>query len=106
MIFGFNKSSTHNSANELTNVVLSKNNFKVVGTVKGTATNWKVLLLFGGMFKSILGKAHQEMIKNANLEGTSKAVINITYDWHSMFVIIFFSKRTVTVYGTVIEFTS
>ena len=46
------------------------------------------------------------MIKNANLEGTSKAVINITYDWHSMFVIIFFSKRTVTVYGTVIEFTS
>ena len=49
MISGFNSSSTLNSTTILTNVLLSKNNFKVIGKVKGTANNWYLFLLFGGM---------------------------------------------------------
>ena len=106
MITGVNNSSASNSSAVLTNVELSKNNFKVIGSVKGSASNWWIFLIFGGMKKNILGQAHQQMLAEAKLEGTSKAVINVTYDWHKMFVLIFFGKSTVTAHGTVIEFTS
>ena len=104
MVFGANNSSAKNSSAVSTNVELSKNNFKVIGTVKGSASNWWIFLIFGGMKKNIVGQAYQNMLTEAKLEGSSKAVINITYDWHKMFVLIFFGKNSVTAHGTVIEF--
>lgn len=90
-----------NGAN--TNVVLEKKNFKVIGTVSGEATD-TYFLLVGGYKQNLVAKAKQNMIENAKLDGTSKAIINVTLEEHSKFIFIYF-KRTITVHGTVIEFT-
>lgn len=105
MILGFNTSPTLNSTNVLTNIELSRNNFKVVGKAKGTAKNWYLFfgLMFGGMRRRLLGTAYQNMLDRANLQGTSRAVINVTYDWHTRWILLY-ADITVTVYGTVIEF--
>lgn len=91
-----------NGAN--TNVVLEKNNFKVIGTVSGDATDSYVLFI-GGYKQTLIAKAKQKMIENAKLEGSSKAIINITVEEHNKLFLIFYIKRTITVHGTVIEFT-
>ena len=44
------------------------------------------------------------MIENAKLEGTSKAIINVTFEENGL-IFILYNKRTITVHGTVIEFT-
>lgn len=90
-----------NGAN--TNVVLEKKNFKVVETVSGDATD-KYWFFIGGYKQTLVAKAKQKMIENAKLEGTSKAIINVTLEEHSKFMFIYI-KRTITVHGTVIEFT-
>jgi hypothetical protein len=86
-----------------TNVVLQKNNFKVVGTVSGDASDSYV---FGiGLNKQYLvAKAKQNMIENAKLDGSSKAIINVTIEEHATLILVYV-KRTITVHGTVIEFT-
>jgi len=90
-----------NGAN--TNVILQKNNFKVIGTVSGEATD-KYLFFIGGYKQTLVAKAKQNMIENAKLEGTSKAIINVTLEEHNKFIFVYI-KRTITVHGTVIEFT-
>ena len=104
MLIGFNTSNTLNSTTVLTNVELSRNNFKVVGKSVGIASNWYLFLFFGGMRRRLLGRAYQEMLDKANLEGTSRAVINVTYDLHTRYIFCY-ADITITVYGTVIEFT-
>lgn len=86
-----------------TNIVLEKNNFKVVGTVSGEATD-TYLFFIGGFKQTLVAKAKQKMIENAKLEGTSKAIINVTIEEHNKFMFLYI-KRTITVHGTVIEFT-
>lgn len=86
-----------------TNVVLEKKNFKVVETVSGEATD-TYLFFIGGFKQTLVAKAKQKMIENAKLEGTSKAIINVTLEEHNKFMFIYI-KRTITVHGTVIEFT-
>jgi hypothetical protein len=90
-----------NSTN--TSVVLQKNNFKVIGNVNGDATDSYV---FGiGLNKRYLvAKAKQNMIDNAKLEGSSKAIINITIEEHVTLMFVYV-KRTIIMHGTVIEFT-
>ena len=86
-----------------TNVVLEKKNFKVIGTVSGQATD-TYLFLIGGYKQTLVAKAKQNMIESAKLEGTSRAIINVTLEEHNKFIFAYF-KRTITVHGTVIEFT-
>ncbi len=85
-----------------TNVVLQKNNFKVIENVSGEATDtyW---FFIGGFKQTLVAKAKQNMIEKAKLEGTSKAIINVTLEEHSKLMFIYV-KRTVIVHGTVIEF--
>lgn len=90
-----------NGAN--TNVVLQKNNFKVIENVSGEATD-TYLFFIGGFKQTLVAKAKQNMIEKAKLEGTSKAIINVTLEEHNKFMFVYI-KRTVTVHGTVIEFT-
>jgi PBP1b-binding outer membrane lipoprotein LpoB len=90
-----------NGAN--TNVVLEKKNFKVVETVSGEATD-NYWFFIGGFKQTLVAKAKQKMIENAKLDGTSKAIINVTLEEHNKFMLIYI-KRTITVHGTVIEFT-
>ena len=95
---GVSNGLTYNQNSHTTQVVLSKNNFKVVEHVKGEATNDYFLFFGGGR------KARAEMLKNANLVGTSRAVINETVEAHS-FLFFIGTKYTVTVSADVIEFT-
>jgi len=66
-----------NGAN--TNVILQKNNFKVIENVSGDATD-KYWFFIGGFKQTLVAKAKQNMIEKAKLEGTSKAIINITLE--------------------------
>lgn len=95
--------TNHNLHN--TEVQLSRNNFKVLKTV--TATEEATYILgFGGMTKkALLANARAKVVKEAGLEGGSKALINETVEIHlgSMLVI---TKITITVSAQVIEFTS
>ncbi|GJH40138.1 hypothetical protein RCZ04_06880 [Capnocytophaga sp. HP1101] len=100
---GVSNGLTYNQNSHTTQVVLSKNNFKVVEHVKGEATN-DYFLFFGGGRKALIEKARAEMLKNANLVGTSRAVINETVEAHS-FLFFIGTRYTVTVSADVIEFT-
>jgi len=86
-----------------TNVVLEKKNFKVVETVSGAATD-KYLFFIGGFKQTLIAQAKQNMIEKAKLEGTSKAIINVTLEEHNKLMFVFI-RRTIIVHGTVIEFT-
>jgi len=90
-----------NGANS--NVVLQKDNFKVLGTVSGEASD-SYLFFIGGKTKNLIAIAKKNMIENAGLVGTSKAIINITLEEHNKFAFVYI-KKTITVHGTVIEFT-
>jgi len=94
---------TTNLNNHTTQVVLSKNNFKVVEHVKGEASS-SYFLIFGGSKKALIEEARANMLKNTNLLGTSRAVINETVEIHR-FVVFLATKYTVTVSADVIEFT-
>lgn len=102
---GFHNAHSLNVQNNSTNVELSKKNFKVIGQVKGSASHTYVIG-FGGLEKrALLDEAKRQLYENAKLEGTSKAIINTTVEYHTMFITELYVKRTVTVSGWVIEFT-
>ena len=90
-----------NGAN--TNVVLQKKNFKVIGTVNGDATA-SYIFAIGLNKQNLVSKAKQNMIDNAKLEGSSKAIINVTLEEHVTLIFVYL-ERTITAHGTVIEFT-
>lgn len=89
-----------NAANS--NVILQKKNFKVIGTVSGESADSYVFFI-GGYKQNLVAKAKQNMIENAKLDGTSKAIINVTTEEHNVFKFVYI-KRIITVHGTVIEF--
>lgn len=101
---GVTRELLHNVNNHTTQVVLAKNNFKVVEHVKGEASNQYFLLIIGGGKRALVEKARAKMLQNANLVGSSRAVINETVEIHSFFFWIGM-QYTVTVSADVIEFT-
>lgn len=96
----YNQFSVH-CAN--TNVVLQKNNFKVVGSVSGESSATYIVGI-GLNKETLVAKAKQSMIDNAKLDGTSKAIINVTVEEHVTFILVYV-ERKIKVHGTVIEFT-
>ena len=95
---------TSNVNNHSTEVVLSKKNFKVIKSVSGTASVTYVLGI-GGLSKSaLIAEARAEMLKQAELQGSARAIINETVEVKgSSFP--FVGKKLVTVSAQVIEFT-
>ena len=94
---------TNNVNNSTTNVVLAHNNYKIIKKVKGTASGTSVFGL-GGSFRPLIESARAQMLGNAGLIGTSRAVINETVEINDkVFVIV--NIKTVTVSAYVIEFT-
>jgi hypothetical protein len=89
-----------NGAN--TDVILQKKNFKVIGTVTGESAD-SYLFFIGGHKQNLVARAKQNMIESAKLDGTSKAIINVTTEEHDVFKFVYI-KRVITVHGTVIEF--
>ena len=88
-----------------TNVVLQDNNYKIVQKVRGEAQA-DYFFYFGGFRKKgLIEEARAEMLENANLVGSSKAVINETVETSLTTIAGVFSFVKVTVSGYVIEFT-
>ena len=96
---------TRNLNQNLTNVVLQDNNFKIVQKVRGEAQA-DYLFYFGGFRKKgLIEEARAEMLENANLIGSSRAVINENVEMSVTSFAGIFSYVKVTVSGYVIEFT-
>ena len=88
-----------------TKVVLSENNFKVVGIAKG---EWSATYVFGiGGFSSnsLMNNAISDMYEKANLTG-SQTIINVTTAVSVKQIVWgIYLQRTAVVTGTIIEFT-
>jgi hypothetical protein len=96
---------TRNLNQNLTNVVLQDNNFKIVQKVRGEAQA-DYLFYFGGFRKKgLIEEARAEMLENANLIGSSRAVINENVEMSVTSFAGIFSYVKVTVSGYVVEFT-
>jgi len=107
MLFSFSSCAIHsgltsNVNNHTTNVVLEKNNYKIVSKVIGNASGTRVFGI-GGSFKPLIERARADMRSNDNLIGTSRAVINETVETNTKFFGIV-TVQTVTVSAYVIEF--
>lgn len=88
----------------VTNVELSEGNFKVVKTVSGEAEA-QYILGFGGLKKrSLLELAKKEMFDEAQLDGKSAAITNITVEEYIQNYVVLV-RRKVVVTGQVVEFT-
>lgn len=95
---------TSNSNNHSTEVVLSKKNFKVLKSVSGDASVTYVLGIGGLSKKALIAEARVKMLKQAELEGSAKAIINETVEIKGSYF-PFVGKKLVTVSAQVIEFT-
>lgn len=87
-----------------TQVVLGSNNFRVVDKVSGQSSVTYICMIGGSTKKQLFRQAYAEMMENANLKNSSKAVINVTTEEHVGGVPPFYFVRTVTVSGNVVEF--
>lgn len=86
-----------------TEVVLKESNFKVIEIVKGEAEA-SYFLGFGGLGKNgLVAEAKANMLASANLEGTSRTIINEVVEVKTS-GIFFISKYKVIVSGQLIEF--
>ena len=101
---GFSKEAVSNQNQNQTSVVLSKNNYTIVKSVRGESTQTYVFGLIGGLYKkSLKESAMSEMVKNANLKG-SQAIINVNVQYKNTISPII-TQTTAIATGTIIEFT-
>ena len=102
---GFHPPSTANLNQHQTIVELGEKNFKVVAYVKGEAKA-TYILGFGGLRKKyMIERAKTEMLKNADLVGTSRAIINETVEYHIR-NFVFVQQVKICVSAHVVEFTN
>ena len=101
---GFSKEAVSNQNQNQTSVVLIKNNYTIVKSVRGESTQTYVFGLIGGLSKkSLKESAMSEMVKNANLKG-SQAIINVNVQYKNTISPII-TQTTAIATGTIIEFT-
>ena len=94
---------TSNVNSSTTNVVLEKNNYKIIQKVKGTASGTSVFGI-GGSFRPLIERARTEMLENAGLIGTARAVINETVEVNNKSYAGIVNMKTVSVSAYVVEF--
>ncbi|MGI6478147.1 MAG: DUF6567 family protein [Salinivirgaceae bacterium] len=95
---------TFNTNNHVTQVVLSKNNYVVIDSVRGESEAIYVFGIGGFLKEALIAEAKADMLSKADIIGGSRAIINETVEIkHSLFPVIRLYK--VTVSGHVIEFT-
>lgn len=88
----------------VTNIELSGNNFKVLDSVTGKASA-DYIVGIGPDEQNLFEQARKNMIGNANIIGSSKAIINLTTDVKYKSVLLIWTRKTVYISGDVIEFT-
>lgn len=101
---GVHSAMVSNTNNNLTNVELNKKNFKIIEHVSGKSTATYFVGIGGLSNKALIGKAKAEMLKNANIEGGAKAIINLTTESHISIIFPIYYRKTVTVSGHIVEF--
>ncbi len=101
---GINSAFVFNQNSQSTVVELGEKNFKIVDKVVGQSTA-TYYLGFGGMKnKALLEMAKADMYDKALIKGTSRAIVNQTYERHITNLYPFYYKITFFVSGYVIEF--
>jgi hypothetical protein len=110
MLVGVSSCSLHggmamNVNQNSTNVLLQDNNYKVIQKVVGESQA-NYVFYFGGIRKrALIEEARANMLENANLVGSSRAVINETFETSVTTFAGVYSYVKVTCSGYVIEFT-
>jgi len=84
--------------------VLSKKNFKVIGSVQGESQAMYVFGIGGLSKKAMIAEARANMLSKADIVGGSKAIINETVEVKSSFFPIVRLFKVI-VSGHIIEFT-
>lgn len=87
-----------------TKIVLSENNFKIVGQAYGEASATYICGIGGLSKKALKNNAINEMSKNANLTG-AQTLTNITTNMSIKMVTPFFIQITYTATANIVEFT-
>jgi hypothetical protein len=100
----FHKGLTTNANVNNTEVVLTKKNFKVTERVQGESKATYILGIGGHSRNAMIAEARTKMLSNANIIGSSKAIINETVETKKSFF-PFVGVAKVVVSGYVIEFT-
>lgn len=95
--------TNHNQ--NVTQVRLSENNFKVIDQVSGSSEASYVMAIGGMRKRQLYENAYSTMMKKANLLHGSKAIINVMTEEHYSGFAPFFLRRTITVSAQVVEFT-
>ncbi|RPA68021.1 hypothetical protein EF405_13855 [Cyclobacteriaceae bacterium YHN15] len=102
---GINTAHVTNHNQNLTQVHLSENNFKVIDQVSGSSEVSYIMTIGGMRKRQLYENAYSTMIKKANLLNGSKAIINVMTENHYSGFAPFFVRRTITVNAQVVEFT-
>ncbi len=99
---GMSSYLTSNQNQNSTTVILSDNNYSVVGNVEASVSSTYIFGIGGLGKKALYGNAMSKLSEYANLTG-SQALINISTKTHVQSLLIW-SRYTVVTRGTVIEF--
>ncbi|NHE58558.1 DUF6567 family protein [Cyclobacterium plantarum] len=102
---GVNQAWILNQNQNNTQINLGSNNFQVLGQVKGAAEVEYILVFGGKNRRNLFNEAYSAMIEEADLTSGSRAITNILTEEHVGGIPPFYYKRTITVSGTVVEFT-
>jgi hypothetical protein len=86
-----------------TQVVLSDDNFKVVGQAYGEASATYICGIGGLSRKALYNNAVSEMTKNANLKG-SQTLTNTTMHYSTQMITPFYVKVTCSASATIVQF--
>ena len=86
-----------------TQVVLSDNNFKVVGQAYGEASATYICFIGGLSREALYNNAVSEMTKNANLKG-SQTLTNTTMHYSTQMITPFYVKVTCSASATIVQF--
>lgn len=101
--YGTVSNLSNNNFNFQTRVDLNSNNYTVIGDAQGSSSA-KYIVGIGGFQTDLNSSAYANLVENAKISGSSKALINVTFEEHKFMVFPFFVRRTVTARGTVVEF--
>jgi hypothetical protein len=100
---GIHSGLTLNLNNHNTEVVLSQANYVVIKSIQGSSSAKYFLGIGGVRKKALISEARAQMLRDQDILGSSRAVINETVETHRAFA-FFFTSYTVTVSAHLIEF--
>lgn len=104
-MFLFSSCAIHSGmTTSMTEVELSRKNFKVISSVQGQAKAMYVFGIGGLSKKALISEARADMLSKADIIGGSKAIINETVEVKHSFL-PFVRTFKVIVSGHIIEFT-